>query len=68
MSSASSTAKTVCGFSIIAIRVRIIQKTKTHYYQDSQGETKTTMQTVWTEKGRMFIHDFFKHKKAVDKL
>jgi len=43
-------------------------RTKTHYYRDTFGETKTSMQTVWTEKGRKFIHDFFKHKSQIDKL
>lgn len=43
-------------------------KTKTHYYTDSTGETKTSMQTVWTERGRKFIHDFFKHKKGIDNI
>jgi prophage antirepressor-like protein len=30
-------------------------KTKTHTYNDN-GVQKTAMQTVWTEKGRLFIH------------
>lgn len=31
-------------------------KTTTYTHTDSLGQTKTTMTTVWTEKGRMFIH------------
>lgn len=31
-------------------------KTKTHTYTDAYGATKTSMLTVWTEKGRVFIH------------
>lgn len=31
-------------------------KTKTHSYTDTNGVTQTSMQTVWTEKGRAFIH------------
>lgn len=31
-------------------------KTKTYTYTDSLGEQKTSMQLVWTEKGRAFIH------------
>lgn len=31
-------------------------KTNTYTHTDSLGQTKTTMTTVWTEKGRMFIH------------
>nr|DAI29946.1 MAG TPA: antirepressor protein [Caudoviricetes sp.] len=31
-------------------------KTITHTYTDSQGETRTSSSTVWTEKGREFIH------------
>jgi len=33
-------------------------KTKTYTYTDNYNNTKTSMQTVWTEKGRQFIHDF----------
>ncbi|WP_430816581.1 phage antirepressor [Carboxylicivirga sp. RSCT41] len=42
-------------------------KTKTNQYND-HGEIKTTMLTVWTEKGRLFIHDIVKKIKntAVD--
>ena len=43
-------------------------KTKTHHYYNSLNEQCTSMQTVWTEKGRMFIHDFFKHKHRIDSL
>lgn len=31
-------------------------KTKTYSYTDSIGKQQTSMQTVWTEKGRKFIH------------
>lgn len=34
-----------------------LTKTRTYTYQDGNGETKTSMQTVWTEKGREFIHN-----------
>ena len=30
--------------------------TRTHQYTDSQGASKTSMLTVWTEQGRKFIH------------
>lgn len=32
-------------------------KTKTFTFNAPNGDTKTYMQTVWTEKGRQFIHD-----------
>lgn len=32
-------------------------KTKTYTFQDSDNHTRTSMQTVWTEKGRLFIHE-----------
>lgn len=31
-------------------------KTRTHAYVDNSGFLRTSIQTVWTEKGRMFIH------------
>jgi len=31
-------------------------KTKTHTFTGENGETKTSMRTVWTEAGRLFIH------------
>ncbi len=31
-------------------------KTKTHTYTDAYGQTKTSIQLVWTERGREFIH------------
>lgn len=34
-------------------------KTKTHTYYNSLEEKCTAMQTVWTEKGRLFIHSLF---------
>lgn len=33
-------------------------KTKTHFYVDN-GVQKTSMLTVWTERGRLFIHSLF---------
>lgn len=39
-------------------------KTTTHSYTDSNGETKTSMLTVWTEKGRLFIHELLKQKQS----
>lgn len=35
-------------------------KTKTFLYTSANGESKTSMLTVWTEKGRMFIHSIIK--------
>lgn len=32
-------------------------KTRTHTYYDSQGAQRSSIQTVWTEKGREFIHN-----------
>lgn len=40
-----------------------LTKTKTHIYIDADGEQHTRMRTVWTEKGRKFIHDLFKNNK-----
>ncbi|WP_410493400.1 phage antirepressor KilAC domain-containing protein [Chryseobacterium sp. 7] len=40
-------------------------KTKTHSYTDTSGSTKTSMQTVWTEKGRLFIHDIIKDNEKI---
>lgn len=34
-------------------------KTKTYSYTRSDGTTGTSLQTVWTEKGRLFIHRLF---------
>ena len=34
--------------------------TKTTTYTDSLGNTRTTIHTYWTEKGRQFIHDVIK--------
>jgi phage antirepressor YoqD-like protein len=31
-------------------------KTKTYSYTDTDGDTRTSMLTVWTERGRAFIH------------
>jgi anti-repressor protein len=40
-------------------------KTKTHTFTDNHGNTQTAMSTVWTEKGRLFIHDNIRIRKAV---
>lgn len=40
-------------------------KTKTHSFTDNHGNQQTSMSTVWTEKGRLFIHDNLRLKKAV---
>ena len=40
-------------------------KTKTHTFTDNHGKTQTSMSTVWTEKGRLFIHDNLRVKIAV---
>lgn len=34
--------------------------TKTHHYLDKTGVSQTSMLTVWTEKGRLFIHSLLK--------
>lgn len=34
-------------------------RTHTHSWQSRSGETGTAMHTVWTEKGRLFIHRLF---------
>lgn len=34
-------------------------KTHTHTFHHSDGTPGTSMQTVWTEKGRLFIHELF---------
>lgn len=39
-------------------------KTETHTYTNSKGETQTSMQTVWTEIGRKFIHSLLKKQVA----
>lgn len=36
-------------------------KTKTHVFVDADGQQHTRMQTVWTEKGRLFIHEILKN-------
>lgn len=40
-------------------------KTRTHPYTHADGTTGTAMQTVWTEKGREFIHSLFKLKNTI---
>jgi len=39
-------------------------KTTTTTYTDSQGVTRTSMLTVWTEAGRFFIHELLKEKQS----
>lgn len=39
-------------------------KTKTFTFQDPDNVTRTSMQTVWTEKGRLFIHKALKKENA----
>lgn len=39
-------------------------KTDTYPYIDSSGVQRTSMLTVWTEKGRLFIHDIIKKEVA----
>lgn len=39
-------------------------KTETHSFTNSKGETQTSMQTVWTEKGRKFIHELLKQQNV----
>jgi anti-repressor protein len=39
-------------------------KTKTHTFTDNHGKTQSSMSTVWTEKGRLFIHDNLRMSKA----
>ncbi len=39
-------------------------KTTTYTYTNEQGETGTSMHTVWTEKGRLFIHSLLNSKVA----
>lgn len=43
-------------------------KTKTFTYTGTNGEVKTSMQTVWTEKGRMFIHEVVRQQEIADKV
>lgn len=40
-------------------------KTKTYSYTSANGEIKTSMQTVWTETGRRFIHEIMKKRNLV---
>jgi phage antirepressor YoqD-like protein len=39
-------------------------KTRTHIFKDSEGEERTNMRTVWTEKGRLFIHEKLKNVRT----
>ena len=39
-------------------------KTRTHTYTRSDGSTGTSMLTVWTERGRAFIHKLFNEAKT----
>lgn len=42
-----------------------LTKTKTYTYTDSTGAQKTSMQLVWLEKGRQFIHELFNNNLKV---
>jgi len=42
--------------------------TKTHVYQDSNGNERTSVHTYWTEKGRVFIHGLIKPKGNPEQL
>lgn len=42
-------------------------KTKTFMYSDGNGNQKTSMQTVWTEKGRAFIHKLMAEDQELKK-
>lgn len=39
-------------------------KTSTFTYTDTAGQTSTRMQTEWTERGRMFVHELIKEKQT----
>lgn len=41
-------------------------KTKTHSFTDTEGKKRTSMLTVWTEIGRLFIHE--KYEEHTNKL
>lgn len=42
-----------------------LTRTKTHWHENQSGEKVSKMQTVWTEKGRKFIHEIItKHVRA----
>jgi prophage antirepressor-like protein len=40
-----------------------LTRTKTYSFTDSLGELKTSIRTVWTQKGRNFIHELLKDRK-----
>lgn len=40
-------------------------RTKTYTYTDDQGNTKTSMQMVWSEKGRHFIHKIMREESQM---
>lgn len=44
-------------------QIRGYTKTKTFTFSAPNGEMKTSMQTVWTERGRQFIHDLILKSK-----
>jgi len=44
-------------------QIRGYTKTKTFTFNAPNGDTKTSMQTVWTERGRQFIHDLILKNK-----
>lgn len=43
---------------------RGLTKTKTYTFNDNHGKTQTSIQTVWTEKGREFIHKVITSQKV----
>jgi prophage antirepressor-like protein len=40
-----------------------LTRTKTHSFTGSLGELRTSIQTVWTQKGRNFLHELLKDRK-----
>ncbi len=40
-----------------------LTRTKTHTYTDNSGNIRTSIQLVWTQKGRNFIHELLKNRK-----
>ena len=40
-------------------------KTRTYAYTDPEGNQRTSIQTVWTERGREFIHNLIKGNRKV---
>ena len=42
--------------------------TKTHEYQDNNGEYKVVVHTYWTQKGRLFIYETLKRQGILPKI